>query len=656
MNRIELSPRALSCLLAAAFLSTPCAFGQSVPTLAETRVTATRFSEDEASLPLGVSVIDADAIRASGATSVPDAIARILGVPARQDLLNGGDATLDLRGFGATADNNQVVILDGVRLSEADTSAARIAVIPVDSVERIEVLRGSGAVLYGEGATGGVIVITTKAGAGRQQPTGGTVYGAAGSHGLRDLRASGTASFASGLSLQADAQKRSTDGYRVNSASDTQAEALGAQWSNEWLRLGARLSHDELDAGLPGALTAAQFAADPRQSTHPQDHVNVRNDLASVFARADLAGWELAFDAGHREKRLRSVNVTASGSFPFDFDVDADTYALRARREAAIGDVRNIFVAGSDVNAWRRDVLGQFGGPAAMHSTGFYLKDDVVLPAGTRISLGGRTETIRKDNQVDPPAALADRVNAWELGLSQALGAGWTGYARAGRSFRLANVDEFNFTTPGVSLLPQTSRDFELGTRWHYAKGKLEARLYRSDLRNEIGFDPNAVGPSSLFGFNGANVNFDPTRRQGAELDWSHTLNAALLVRANLAYRQARFRSGPYAGNDVPLVPRRTAAVRADWTLQPGQRLSGGLNWVSSQHPDFENTCRMPAYFTADARYAWQFHPQAELALGVTNLFNRQYFTQAFACDGAQATSVFPEPGRQFTASVRLQF
>ncbi len=468
-------------------------------------------------------------------------------------------------------------------------------------------------------------------------------------------RASGTASFASGLSLQADVQKLGTDGFRVNSASDTLAEAVSAQWTNSWLRLGARLSHDELDAGLPGALTAAQFAADPHQSPNPLDHVDVRNDLASVFARADLAGWELAFDAGHREKRLRSVNVTPAGSFPFDFDVDADTYALRARREAPIGSVRNIFVVGSDVNQWRRTVLGTPGTSASMHSTGFYLKDDVVLSAGTRISLGGRTEKVDKSDET-AVAGIADRVNAWELGVSQPFGSGWTGYARAGRSFRLANVDEFNFTTPGVPLQPQTSHDYELGARWEYAKGKFDARLYRSDLQNEIGFDPDAVGPSSAFGFNGANINFDPTRRQGAELDWSHTLNAALLLRANLAYREATFRSGPHAGNDVPLVPRHTAAVRADWTVQPGQHLSGGVNWVSSQHPDFENTCRMPSYVTADARYAWQFRPQAELALGVTNLFDRKYFSQAFACDGDQATSVFPDPGRQVILSLRLQF
>ena len=80
------------------------------------------------------------------------------------------------------------------------------------------------------------------------------------------------------------------------------------------------------------------------------------------------------------------------------------------------------------------------------------------------------------------------------------------------------------------------------------------------------------------------------------------------------------------------------------------------MNWVGSAHPDFENTCKIPSYTTADARYAWQFRRSAELALGVTNLFDRRYCTQAFDCAGGQTTAIYPEAGRQFGASLRLQF
>ena len=153
-------------LLTTAFFSVSHAQTVASSNLPETLVTATRFAEPLGSLPLGVSVVSAEQIRASGASTVNEAVMKLLGVPGRQDSYGGGDYALDLRGFGTTSDSNQVVVLDGVRLNEADLGGTRLAGIPIDTVERIEVLRGSGSVLYGEGATGGVIVITTKAGNG----------------------------------------------------------------------------------------------------------------------------------------------------------------------------------------------------------------------------------------------------------------------------------------------------------------------------------------------------------------------------------------------------------------------------------------------------------------------------------------------------------
>ncbi|MDP3759304.1 MAG: TonB-dependent receptor [Ramlibacter sp.] len=648
MNAPSFSPRAtaLSLALAAAW---PTASAQVIAqriALPETVITATRFAEPVQSLPLGVSVITADEIRASGAATVNEALMRILGVVGRQDFYGGGEYNLDLRGFGGTADNNQLVIVDGLRVSEADLGGTRLAGIPIESVERIEILRGSGAVLYGEGATGGVIVITTKAGSGADRRNTASVYAAAGSHRLRDMRANATVS-GGGFSLDVSGQKRDTDNHRDNFRSESDALSATAQWANDWLRLGARAGRDDLETRLPGALTLAQYGADPRQSTKLDDRADIRNQRTSVFAEAQLGSWQLAADAGQREKSLTSLN----SGFPFDYDIDAANYGLRARNQLTFGGVRNLLVLGTDYARWTRDVLGAFGSTANQSSRAWYLKDDVTLAGGTRLSAGLRTEKIAKDN-TSAAAGTAGRQHAWDLGVSHPFGRGATAYVRAGRSYRLANVDEFGYTAPATILEPQTSRDLELGARFAYASGKAEFRVYRSLLDNEIGFDPNAAGP---FGFSGANVNFNPTRRQGVELDTSHALTKSVTLRVNAALRRATFRAGSYAGNDVPLVPRRTLAVRADWTPVAGHRVSGGVNWVSSQHPDFNNACTMPAYTIADARYAFQWQ-KVELSLGVNNLTGRKYFTQAFGCSGGVTAAVYPEPGRTVTAAVRYQF
>lgn len=635
----------------------PMAVAIACPALAQSRlpevtVTATRFAEPASSLPFGVSVITADDIRASGAATVNEAVMKLLGVVGRQDTSGGNNYSLDLRGFGSTAGSNQVVIVDGLRLNEADLTSAGLSSIAIDTVERIEVLRGTGAVLYGEGASGGVIVVTTRAGTGARRSNAAQVYVAGGSLGLRESRT--TATLASGgFSVDVAASDRNSDGHRDNFASATDAVSASVQWSNDWLRLGVRGGRDAFRSGSPGPLTAAQYEADPRQAASLTEYGAAQKEHSGVFAEAYLGAWQLVADANQRRKDYDSL---AFGS-PFAYTVDAYNTGLRARHEGTLGSLPNVFVVGLDNTRWERAILASIFTPAGTQararSAAWYARNDLSWPgSGTRLSLGYRNEGMDK-SEAQSATTLDQREHAWEIGLSQELGAGVTAYARTGRSFRLGNVDEFSFTNPAVALQPQISRDTEIGARWRGGPSALELRWYRSALRDEIGYDPAGTGP---FGPFGANVNFDPTQRQGLELEAFHAVNATLDVRLNVALRQARFTAGPYQGNDVMLVPKRTVALRADWRPASGHAVSGGVAWVSSQSPDFANRCTIPGYATADLRYATTWGG-AELALGITNLTDRKYYAQAFGCTPAGVTtSIYPEAGRTITASVLYRF
>ncbi len=642
-------PSALALAMAAAFSTPSFSQTQTTPQLNETMVTATRFAEPGNALTFGVSVVTAAEIQKSGVTTVNEAISKLLGVPARMDFFGGGNSTLDLRGFGSTASSNQVVVLDGLRLNEADLSDPNLAGIPIDSVEKIEILRGNGAVLYGEGATGGVIVITSKAGRGVKRVNSAQIYGAVGSYGLRDVRASATIA-TGGFSLDVAGNHRETNNYRDNSRAVTDSASLVGQWSNEWLRLGARYGRDKLDSGLPGSLTAAQYIQNPRQTTSPLDSGSIENNRQSVFADATLGEWQLGADFGKRTKKYAS----RQSGFTYQYDVDASTIGLKARQELKGEMLSNVLVFGLDNSDWKRLVAGAFGSQSNAKSRAYYVKDDVtLLSTGTRLSVGLRTEQLNKD--VAPPVVvLQDRQRAWDVGVSQPLNQDLTVYGRIGRSFRLANADEFSFTSPLVPIKPQTSRDIEFGTRVNYAQGKAELRAYRSDLINEIGYDPRFPNVNSLSGF-GANINFDPTRRQGLELEATRALTKTIDLRVNAALRKATFSSGTYAGKNVPYTPGRTLAVLTDWQMTEAQRLSGGVNWVAMQYPDFPNACTMPSYVTADARYAYRLK-NAEFSLGIANLTGKKYYSQAYSCAAGVTGSIYPEAGRTFTAALRMSF
>ncbi len=638
-------------------LSLPAAFvasGQNlaIKTLPETLVTGSRVAGPRDAQPFGTSVITAEDIQHSGATTVNEAIMRLLGVPGRQDSFGGGDYALDLRGFGITSDSNQVVVVDGIRISEADTGGTRLAGIPIESVTQIEVIRGSGAVLYGEGATGGVIIITTKSGKGVARQNDASIYAAAGSYGLREGRANATLA-SGGFSLDVNAMNRTTDNNRDNFHSRSNALSTVAQWSNEWLRVGASQSNDDLNTGLPGSLSASEYALTPQKAATPFDNARISNSKTGFFAEAELGDWQLVANAGSRDKTIRSF---FAGSGDYNYDIHANTLGLRAVNTQKLAEFTNRLVLGSDYASWSRDVLVSYSGPSAatQSSRAFYFRDELTLVATkTLLTFGARTEQINKQIS-SATTGLTDRQNAWELGLRQPLNEKISVYGRIGDSYRLANVDEFAYLSPGAVLLPQRSKDAELGSTYAAGAVKVDARFYRSALTHEIGFNPTAADPYGTFF--GANVNFDPTLRTGLELDGTYAYAKNLKFRVNAALRKSTFVSGQYAGSLVPLTPRRTLSLQTEWMPAEKHFVTGGVNWVGSQHPDMANVCSMPAYATANVRYAYRWS-KSEVFVGATNLTNHKYYTQAFGCDSsAQTTYIYPELSRAVTAGVRVAF
>ncbi|MEX0615601.1 MAG: TonB-dependent receptor plug domain-containing protein, partial [Methylophaga sp.] len=130
-------------------------------TLEPLLVTASRLG-DITNQAASITVISAEDIRRSPSRTLPDLLAEQAGVNIVNTNEHKNSATVDIRGFGETAGQNTLILLDGRRLNDVDLSNVNYAAIPYQNIERIEIIRGSGAVLYGDGATGGVINIISK--------------------------------------------------------------------------------------------------------------------------------------------------------------------------------------------------------------------------------------------------------------------------------------------------------------------------------------------------------------------------------------------------------------------------------------------------------------------------------------------------------------
>ena len=200
------------------------------------------------------SVITADEIARAPAQSLPDLLARETGIQILHQSGNplGTNDAVDLRGFGAFASSNVLILVNGRRYQDFDLQGFDFATIPRNSIERIEVTRGnSGAVLYGDGAVGGVINIVTKTAA--EEGAHGRVDGAVGSYGYEEGRfsvAKGSGPWAASFYSNV----ATLSGYRQNSET-RQDNAIGnLNYRTPELSGYVTLSLDRQRQNLPGDL------------------------------------------------------------------------------------------------------------------------------------------------------------------------------------------------------------------------------------------------------------------------------------------------------------------------------------------------------------------------------------------------------------------
>ena len=646
------TPVALALALSISFTANALA-QQAIPSVL---VTGARFASDPSLSPIGATVIDAGQIRRAGVTDVNQAIRKIGGVYGRQSLDGSPDFSLDLRGFGSNSSQNMVVVLDGVRMSENELSGPILSTIPIDSVERIEIVRGGASVLYGDGATGGVIQIVTKRAAKDQGR--GMLSAEAGQFGLRELRASGARSW-DAFAFDASVSDLKTDNYRDHNRFDNRSFSGGLQWSAGASRAALRIDSARQDAEFPGSLTEQQFEQNPRMSSTPLDFGGLESDRVTALFEHRIGATDFAAELSHREKTVSATyhftfqGVTSASAVAYDSG--QTQFSPRLRHLARFDGKLNELVAGIDLIRWNRVTESMFSAAdATQTSKAFYLRDEIRWNAAHngRLSLGVRRESFDKQT-VDPLAfpALDERVKqsqtAWEVQGSQDIAPLANLYAKAGRSYRMPNSDENAFRSGPAPLQAQTSRDLELGATFGPAARQFGARVFRHELEGEIFFDPT-------IGF-GVNTNLDPTRRQGVELDAKARIGADWRVTGTLQHVEAEFTGGLNTGREMVLVPGNVVSARLSWAPAGGHSADIGMQWVDSQRfgSDFTNSCgaRIPAYTTVDARYARKVGGW-ELAVAGLNLGDRQYYSNAFLC----RAGIYPGDGRQFRVSARYDF
>ncbi len=634
----------------------PAALAQSGSSNDAVVVTATRFQDSRRDLPVGVTVITSGDIRQAATANLPEILAQF-GLVHIRDNAGTPNQQVDLRGFGITGDQNTVILVDGLRVSENELVPAQLSAIPLESIARIEIVRGSGAVQYGGGATGGAInIITRRREAGTVR---GYTVGRAGGYGTNEGRA-GYARMGEALGFSLDVSKENTEGYRRNNRFRQTNIAGTLEARPEGGRAYLRFALGDQLLQLPGALTEAQIAADPRQTSSPGNDSDRKDGTLTLGGVMNTGRHEFAADFSYRDKHATAFFLPA---FFVDTRVDLKSFAPRAKlRFDSFGREHDVSFGLDweqwDYNSRSASSPSTLGTPFSRRvgeqtNRALYAQANLWVAERTRFVLGGRSQRTREQlaEQVFPTddRRAEHSLDAYEVAVRQGLGTGWSAYAKSGTSFRVASFDENACFFPpcAVTLLnPQKARAGEFGLEYERGGRRGRAALYDMRLEDEIYFSP----------LQGANVNLPPTRRRGVEFEGGWRATPALELRVALGLVEATFRA---TGKDVPLVPQAIATAGAHWSFATRSGLHVNLRYVGQQRYDNDeaNTFarRQPAYGLVDAKLEHRVG-RVDLGLEVRNLLDKSYYSYGAVNFLGTGFSAYPTPGRATYVSLAYRF
>jgi iron complex outermembrane receptor protein len=636
-------------------------------------VTASRVEESVEDVPAYVSVITSDELSASGQTTLVDALEGLAGIHFRSSSGNPAQAEIAMRGFGENSFGRVLVLLDGRRLNRPDMASINWLEIPVENIERVEVVRGGSSVLYGDNAVAGVINIITKKG------SKGFAFDVKGMYGSFNKNQEGAEVGGSigALRLSANAEHTATDGYRDRSAYSSEGAGTSLGLDLERFSGSLSLSYSRLSYGIPGSLTEAQFESDPTQAQPFYNVAQANNqylnaDLAFTLTPTDR--WLMDGGLSYGFKFVRTDFDYDDGFFPWSSFSDLMIHTLAFTPRISLASellAGNRLIAGIDEYV---DILGIQTFPdigrtstdleARLNrsTTGLYASDDLSLSDLLTATAGIRYEFVwlaartlkTSGTAFDESEFLHNLV--YDVGLLLTPTAGSRLWAKYSTLFRYPFTDELvdfygYLEVPfNTSLRPERGYQMDVGAETRlFGILKLAANGYWLDMTDEITSVETAP-------YVYLNINQDKTRHLGVETEVALSIPRWLELSANYSFAWATFRAGPNEGNRVPLVPAHKAGAEATVHTPLDVSLGGSAQYVSKQYfgGDIENALDpLAGYFLLGASVRYQpsnIQGDLDIYFGVDNLLDARYATTGYY------GSYYPGEGRSWKVGASYRY
>ena len=578
-------------------------------------VTATRTAQtvDETLAP--VSIVSSEDIERLQAQSVQEVFQSLPGVHIASNGGAGQPASIFLRG---SESDHVLVMINGIKIGSVTTGGAAFQNIPVDQIERIEIVRGPRSSIYGSEAIGGVIQIFTKKGLVETTPEFSIGAGS-----FDSVKATAGISGSAGLIR-----------YNLNL---THENTAGFDTCQGNLTAGCFADEPDDDGfdNTSGSLRVGSKFGNSGEWDFHLLHAEGSNEFdGSIFSGNESDVLEQVFGGTIRFSPLEKLHISLNAGQNRDdsdifFNGATNSHFNTKRKNASLqGDLLlrgdNVLTAGID---YQDDSI----------------ESSTAYDVTSRNNSGAFIQYLAKIGTVDMQLSLRGDDNeqfgnhgTGGLAISHVHNNGWRVTASAGTAYKAPTFNELYF--PGFSnqdLSPEKSVSYELGVN-NGSVGEFQwsANLFQTEITDLIAFDATTF----------AIDNIEEARIRGLETEirtslggWSINANATLLDPVN----------NGNTTNKGNVLPRRAKqSLRVDLDHDFGKfRLGGTLIATGERFDNLANSNKMPGYGTIDLRAEYSLNPSWLLQASIANLFDKDY----------QTAQHYNQAGRNFFLTLRYR-
>lgn len=672
MNKHPIPLTALAVLLVApSFAQEQSGAKEKIHALNEVVVTATKTERELKKVSTNMVVLTEKDIEQHQPTDTMDLLRHVPGL-----VLNGmGSSKASFyagsRGIQPSS-RGMLIMMDGVEMNDPSNYIS-VSNVPLEAVERIEIVKTPASVLYGPAAVGGVINIITK------KPVRSVEGGASlgyGSFDRKEISANLAGLLDNGFTYGLNYRGLDTDGFRENSWRSQNAFTPRIGYFSETVEFDLFANIVDAEYGFPGGLPLTSYEDDPTASLQPD-----REGNSQTSATGATLDWRITDNSILRIKTSYRNNDWETEDYGFFFkgeDYWTWTGEASYQHSFTAGGIENSLLLGTEYrnlhNNLSMSMDDQHGSMLLSQAeieeqiTGFFLQDELAPTDRLMLNIGVRYDQIDTDfaNKLSADTDFDSSHDKWSprLGFSYTVSPALSLFGNYSQGIRSVNLARPAFQLKS-NIQPESEKSMEAGLRGllggtlEYNLAVFQVTTKDKIVQKERYLYENAGEAESK----GVEISLTQNFTQGlyASCDYTH-INAEFTDFKEFSKGTGTLIS--YDGNAVPLVPENIFGLTLGWKTPQYGHLSASLRYVDEKFIDMTNTLTLDAYTVTDIKYIYTLldvfsaEDKMDFSIAVNNLFDEAYAEYGEGSGGLYVPEAvaFPADGVSVFAGVKYSF